>query len=99
MHFFNLIFECLGESVCDIYEYAKQIGIELVGLTEDELKSLIYDETIHEYDCEMLEYKYSIENKHHEETERFETLEDDREEGTDYYRIIDIATGKEIEID
>lgn len=25
--------------------------------------------------------------------------EDGREEGTDYYRIIDIATGKEIEID
>lgn len=72
-------FECLGESVCDIYEYAKQIGIELVDLTEDELKSLIYDETIHEYDCEMLEYKYS-----HEETDRFHTLEEIKEKLAEY---------------
>ena len=90
---------------------AKQIGIELVDLTEDELKSLIYDETIHEYDCEMLEYKYAIENKWHDETEKFETLkeakeklaeyeETDKEEGNfeeDYYRIIDLATGKAVE--
>lgn len=104
-------FACLGEIVCDIYEYAKQRGIELVDLTEDELRSLIYDETIHEYSCEMLEYKYAIENKWHDETEKFETLdeageklaeyeEDDREEGTyekGYYRIIDLTTGKEVE--
>lgn len=103
--------ECIGESVCDIYEYAEQRNIKLVDLTEDDIKTLIYDETIHEYSCEMVEYKYSIENKHHDETEKFETLEeakeklaeyeeDDREEGTyeeDYYRIIDLATGKEVE--
>lgn len=106
-------FECLGESVCDIYEYAKQIGMKIVDLTEDDLKTLIYDKTNHEWDCEMIEYKYSIENKWHDETEKFETLEearekvaeyeeDDREEGTyeeDYYRIIDLETGNTIYID
>lgn len=103
--------EFLGADYCDIYGYAEQRNIKLVDLTEDDIKTLIYDETIHEYSCEMIEYKYSIENKHHDETERFETLEeakeklaeyeeDDREEGTyeeDYYRIIDLATGKEVE--
>lgn len=103
--------EFLGDEYCDIYGYAKQKGIEVVDLSEDDIKSLIYDKTNHEWNCEMLEYKYSIENKWHDETERFETLEeakeklaeyeeDDREEGTyeeDYYRIIDLATGKEVE--
>ena len=104
-------FECLGESVCDIYEYTKQIGIKLDDLSDDDLKTLIYDETNHEWNCEMIEHLYSIENKWHDEIDRFETLEEaeeklaeyeetDKEEGNfeeDYYRIIDLATGKEVE--
>lgn len=105
--------EFLGADYCDIYGYAEQRNIKLVDLTEDDIKTLIYDETIHEYSCEMIEYKYSIENKHHDETERFETLEEAKEKlaeienecrklfkasyEEDYYRIIDLKTGKEVE--
>lgn len=108
----NYLDECL---VCDIYGYAKREGIELVDLTEDELKALIYNETIHEWDCKMIEYKYSIKikNKLHTEIEQFETLEEareklaeieeeewDKENGNykeDFYRIIDLETGKTVE--
>lgn len=48
--------KCLDEClVCDIYDYIKEKDIKLVDLTEDELKSLIYNETIDEWDCELSE--------------------------------------------
>lgn len=104
--------EFLGDEYCDIYEYAKQKGIELVDLTDEDIKSLIYDETNHEWNCEMIEFKYSIENKWHNEVDICETLEEaketlaeyeeiDKAEGNfeeDCYRIIDLATGKEVEM-
>lgn len=104
--------KCLDEClICDIYDYIKEKDIKLVDLTEDELKSLIYDETNHEWNCEMIEYKYSIKNKWHNEIDICETLEEaketlaeyeeiDKKEGNfeeDCYRIIDLATGKEVE--